>query len=83
MRLDGFEDFEEAVGLLRATGARRESDRVFVIDRDLTPAQVAALLEFTAYGEDEGFLHVEVASGRAEHEPASHEDLEAWWFGRA
>jgi hypothetical protein len=81
MTLGGFEDFEDVVGRLRTTGARREANRIFVVDRPLNPAQAAALLDFIAYGRAEGFLQVEINS--AEPEDATYEDLEAWWFGNS
>ncbi|MFJ4773959.1 hypothetical protein ACIP88_33430 [Streptomyces uncialis] len=79
MRLDGFEDLVEVVSRLRATGARRESSRVFVVDRSLSAEQTAALLDFIAYGRSEGFLRVEVNA--PEPDEAPDEELEAWWFG--
>ncbi|WP_405546570.1 hypothetical protein OG590_39755 (plasmid) [Streptomyces goshikiensis] len=80
MRLAGFKDFPETVSLLRATGARRESDRVFVIDHSLTAQQAASLLEFLSHGHAEGFLRVEVNA--PEPADAADEELESWWFGR-
>jgi hypothetical protein len=77
--LSGFEDFEDVVGRLKATGARREADRVFVVDRALTPLQVAALLDFVDFGKREGFLQVDFQG--VEPVQGEHEDLEAWWFG--
>ncbi|MEV6393441.1 hypothetical protein AB0M39_01415 [Streptomyces sp. NPDC051907] len=56
MRLGGFEDFEEVASGLRATEARRESGRVLVVAGNVTAEQTAALLDFIAYGEGEGFL---------------------------
>jgi hypothetical protein len=83
--LDGIEDFETAVAMLRATGARRYGHgrsrrpgtanyRTFVIDHDITAQQAAALIEFIQYGKAEGFLKVEVNA------PALNDDgAEEWW----
>jgi hypothetical protein len=81
MTLGGFEDFEAVVGRLRATGARREADRTFVVDRPLNPSQAAALLDFITYGRAEGFLQVEINS--EEPAAATYEDLEAWCSGNS
>jgi hypothetical protein len=85
LELGGIEDFETAVALLRATGARRRtagrsgrrgngSSRTFVIDQDITAQQAAALLEFIKYGTDQGFLTVTVNAPEPDYRGADE-----WW----
>jgi hypothetical protein len=83
--LDGVEDFETVVAMLRATGARRWSQgrsrrrgsgnsRTFVIDHDITARQAATLIEFIEYGTAEGFLKVEINAPEPDYDGA-----EEWW----
>ncbi|MDX2658339.1 hypothetical protein PV402_39835 [Streptomyces scabiei] len=85
LQLGGIEDFETATAMLRATGARRYSQgrsgrrgsgnsRTFVIDRDLTAEQAAALVDFIAYGTAQGFLTVETNPPELDYDGA-----EDWW----
>ncbi|QJT04338.1 hypothetical protein G9272_31980 [Streptomyces asoensis] len=85
LELGGIEDFETAMAMLRATGARRwaqgrssrrgtGSNRTFVIDRDTTAPQAAALLEFIRYGTAHGFLTVTVNAPEPDYEGADE-----WW----
>jgi hypothetical protein len=78
LELGGIEDFETAIAMLRATGARwlkqRRSSRTFVIDHDLTAEQAAVLVDFIAYGTAEGFLKVETNAPELDYDGA-----EEWW----
>lgn len=85
LQLGGIEDFETAIVMLRATGARRRAtgrsgrrgsgnSRTFVIDRDITAQQAAALLAFVDYGTARGFLTVETNVP----EPG-RDGVEDWW----
>lgn len=85
LELGGIEDFETAMAMLRATGARRRaqgrssrrgagSSRTFAIDHDITAPQAAALLEFIRYGTDHGFLTVTVNAPELDYEGADE-----WW----
>lgn len=85
LELGGIEDFETAMALLRAAGARRwtqgrssrrgtGNNRTFVIDHDITAPQAAALLEFIRYGTDQGFLKVTVNAPEPDYEGADE-----WW----
>jgi hypothetical protein len=86
LELGGIEDFETAMAMLRATGARRGSQntrsrridsgnsRTFVIDHDITAQQAAALFEFIQYGTSEGFLKVEINAPELDYDGA-----EEWW----
>lgn len=85
LQLGGIEDFETAMAMLRATGARRlsqgrsgrrgsGSSRTFVIDHDITAVQAAALVDFIAYGTAKGFLKVETNAPELDYDGA-----EDWW----
>jgi hypothetical protein len=85
LHLDGIEDFETAMAMLRATGARRQAqgrsarrgagnNRTFVIDRDITAQQAAALVDFIQYGTAHGFLTVETAAAELDYD-----GTEEWW----
>lgn len=86
LELGGIEDFETAVAMLRATGARRLTangqarrrgrggSRTFVIDHDITAVQAAALVEFIRYGTAEGFLTVTVYAPELDYE-----GVYEWW----
>lgn len=85
LELDGIEDFETAVAMLRATGARRhamgrsgrrgrEGNRTFVIDHAITAQQAAALVEFIRYGTGQGFLTV-----TANAPEPDREGVYEWW----
>lgn len=54
IKLGFFKDFPTVAGLLRDSGARREGARLFVIDSDMTAAQVAALTRLLRYHDRDG-----------------------------
>jgi hypothetical protein len=82
LRLGGFEDFETMAGLLRDTGARREESRLFVIDRDMTIEQVAALVKLLEYSRQDANRPVKVEIDPPLSFGAYDDESEAlysWW----
>lgn len=84
LRLGFFEDFETVAGLLRATGARREESRLFVIDGGMTAEQATALVRLLEYSRQDANRPVKVETTppvpHGSHPYASRSaELYAWW----